>query len=159
LLCHVAQSTTGETAFALTSFSGTLFRVLEYYILGTCCCRDDFPCLGMKQRNRQILSAVRFLTKICPGSRRSRHVALWPGSMRASTGRVVVYGCLRRRLPARRPCPRSHLPRPPWPPRWRPPELRRRRCRRPTVCVWWRRCNRFLTLVGPGPSSRSAIGA
>jgi hypothetical protein len=72
LLCHVAQSTTGETAFALTSFSGTLFRVLEYYILGTCCCRDDFPCLGMKQRNRQILSAVRFLTKTCPGSRRSR---------------------------------------------------------------------------------------
>jgi hypothetical protein len=87
------------------------------------------------------------------------NVALWPGSMRASTGRVVVYGCLRRRLPARRPCPRSHLPRPPWPPRWRPPERRRRRCRRPTVCVWWRRCNRFLTLVGPGPSSRSAIGA
>jgi len=79
--------------------------------------------------------------------------------MRASTGRVVVYGCLRRRLPARRPCPRSHLPRPPWPPRRRPPELRRHRCRRPTVCVWWRRCNRFLTLVGPGPSSRSAIGA
>jgi hypothetical protein len=72
LLCRVAQSTTGETALALTSFSGTLFRVLEYYILGTCCCRDDFPCLGMKQRNRQILSAVRLLTRTCPGSRRSR---------------------------------------------------------------------------------------
>jgi hypothetical protein len=31
-----------------------------------------FLAWGMKQRNRQILSAVRFFTRTCPGSRRSR---------------------------------------------------------------------------------------
>jgi hypothetical protein len=81
VLCRVAQSTTGDTALALTSFSGTLSRVLEYSILGTCCCRDDFPCLGIKQRNHQILSAVMFLTRICPGSRQS----LPAGCRRAQT--------------------------------------------------------------------------
>jgi hypothetical protein len=118
-----------------------------------------FLAWGMKQRNRQILSAVRFFTRTCPGSRRSRQrsALAW-----VDAGEHGPCGGLRVPTPstaARRPCPRSHLPRPPWPPRWRPPERRRRRCRRPTVCVWWRRCNRFLTLVGPGPSSRSAIGA
>jgi hypothetical protein len=160
LLCRVAQSTTGETALALTSFSGTLFRVLEYSILGTCCYRNDFPCLGDEAEKSSDPQRSEVFHQDLPrvASKLTRSAWAWVyvgehgpcGGLRVPTPSIAS----EKALPAIASSPPTLAAA-----LGDRPERRRRRYRRPTVCVWWRRCNRFLTLVGPGPSSRSAIGA